>query len=191
MLVRRWLWTIGLGACAAQAGAEPVDYALDAAHSFAHFELVHFGTSTIRGRFGPLAGKVVLDRTDGRGKVDLTIDTASVSTGLRPFDARIREGDLLATSLYPQARFVAEDFRFDGERLVEVRGTFTLRAVSQPLTLHALRFGCESRAPPEREVCGGDFEAEIRRSDFGINFLLPFVADRVHLVIQVEGIRQE
>jgi len=187
--MRRLLPALLLCAGAASAHAEPVDYALDPAHSFVHFELLHFGTSTIRGRFGPLAGTVTLDRAAERGSVDLSIDTASVSTGLRPFDARIREADLLATSLHPQARFVAEQFRFDGERLAEVRGEFTLRGVSQPLVLRALRFACELRAP-QREVCGGDFEGEIARSDFGAAFGTPFVANRVRIVVQVEGVRQ-
>ena len=42
----------------------------------------------------------------------------------------------------------------------------------------------------KREVCGGDFDAEILRSDFGSTFGLPFVGDKVHLMISVEGIRQ-
>ncbi|MBC7480501.1 MAG: polyisoprenoid-binding protein, partial [Rhizobacter sp.] len=41
-----------------------------------------------------------------------------------------------------------------------------------------------------REVCGGDFEAQIDRSAFGITHSLPFVADKVRLLIQVEAIRQ-
>ncbi len=185
--MRRLLPTLLLCASAAQAVAERVEYTLDPAHSFVHIELLHFGTSTIRGRFGPLAGKVTLDRTSERGSADLAIDTASVSTGFRPFDARLREADLLATSLHPQAHFVAENFRFDSERLVEVRGEFTLRGVSQPLGLRVLRFACELRTPLQREVCGGDFEGEILRSDFGAGFGIPFVADRVRIVVQVEG----
>jgi polyisoprenoid-binding protein YceI len=70
-----------------------------------------------------------------------------------------------------------------------VTGEFTLRGVSQPLTLRALQFHCRTDATPPREVCGGDFEAELRRSDFGITHSLPFVADRVRLVIQVEAFR--
>ncbi len=179
-----------LCALAAQAGAEPVIYRLDPTHSFAHFELRHFGTSTIRGRFGALNGDVTLDRAAGSAGVSVAIDTASVSTGLRVFDARIREADLLASAEFPQASFVAERFRFDGERLAEVRGKFTLRGVSQPLILRALHFACEWRDLLQREVCGGDFEAEIQRSAFGASFGLPFVADRVRLLLQVEGIRQ-
>ncbi|MBS0442054.1 MAG: polyisoprenoid-binding protein, partial [Proteobacteria bacterium] len=38
---------------------------------------------------------------------------------------------------------------------------------------------------------GGDFEAELRRSDFGMSFGLPLVADRVRLLVQVEAIRDQ
>ncbi len=180
-----------LCALALPAAAEPTVYVLDPTHSFVNFEIRHFGTSTIRGRFGPLNGSVMIDRAAGRGSVDLTIDTASVSTGLRVFDSRLREADLLASTEHPQASFVADNFRFDGGQLIEVRGRFTLRGVSQPLSLRALRFACEPRALlSQREVCGGDFEAAIERSAFGASFGTPFVADRVRIVIQVEGIRQ-
>ena len=173
------------------AAAEPVVYVLDPTHSFVHFEIRHFGTSTIRGRFGPINGSVTLDRAAGRGSVFLAIDTASVSTGLRVFDSRLREADLLASADHPQASFVADQFRFDGTQLAEVRGQFTLRGVSRPLSLRALRFTCEPRVQlSQREVCGGDFEAEIERSAFGASFGLPFVADRVRMVVQVEGVRQ-
>jgi polyisoprenoid-binding protein YceI len=180
-----------LCAVALPAAAEPVVYVLDPTHSFVNFEIRHFDTATIRGRFGPLNGSVMLDRAAGRGSIDLAISTASVSTGLRVFDSRLREADLLATADHPQASFAADQFRFDGAKLAEVRGQFTLRGVSQPLSLRALRFACEPRAVlAQREVCGGDFEAEIERSAFGISFGTPFVADRVRIVIQVEGIRQ-
>ena len=186
----------------ALATAAPQIYSLDPEHSFVHFEVLHFGTSTIRGRIGPVTGKVVLDSAAGRGELSLRINTATVDTGLRFFDARVREPDLLASAAFPEAYFVATRFRFDGVRLAEVRGEFTWRGVSQPLSLKALRFGCRSLAASGTaaaaatatasagEVCGGDFEAEFKRSDFGATFGLPFVADRVRLQVQVEGLRQ-
>ena len=164
-------------------------YRLDPAHSFVHFEVMHFRTSTIRGRFGPLHGTVTLDRSARSGEVGVTIDTRTLDTGLKVFDARLRESDLLATDAYPQAWFVARHFRFEGTQLKEVRGELTLRGVSQPLSLAATRFGCHEHPELKREVCGGDFEAFVIRSEFGMTFGLPFVADRVRLVLQVEGIR--
>ena len=190
--VRRSCCALVFAAAAAPAGAAAVEYRLDPSHTFVHFELKHFGTSTIRGRFGPITGSVTLDREARRGSTAVQIDTAGVSTGLRVFDNRLREPDLLASTEFPQASFVADRFGFDAAGgLVSVGGEFSLRGVRQPLTLRALRFACELREMLQREVCGGDFEAEIDRSTFGAVFGLPFVGDRVRLVIQVEGIRQD
>lgn len=173
------------------AAAQPLNYTLDPAHSWVHFEVLHFGTSTIRGRIGPVNGNVTLDATAGRGEVSLAVPTASVSTGIGFFDARLREDDLLASTAYPQAYFVATRFVLDGTRVVSLRGEFTWRGIGQPLTLSALRYACRTQTtgPAPVEVCGGDFEGEVLRSDFGATFGLPFVANRVRLVVQVEGQR--
>jgi polyisoprenoid-binding protein YceI len=175
------------------ARAAPLTYTLDPAHSWVQFELLHFGTSTIRGRFGPLQGSVTLDPQAGSGDIGLRIAIATLSTGLRIFDARILQDDLLDSGRWPEAYFVASRLRFEQDRLAEVRGEFTLRGVGQPLTLKALRYGCRVPAAAERlaasEICGGDFEAEFQRTDFGITFGLPFIGNRVRLQVQVEGHR--
>lgn len=184
---------IGLGAgtgAAAPVHAEPVVYRLDPQFSFVHFEVLHFGTSTMRGRVGPIDGSVTLDAAAGRGELGLTIDVASVSTGFRLFDARLREPDLLDTANYPTAWYVARQFRFGaGGALEEVNGELTLRGVSQGLRLKALGFACRHDAERAREVCGGDFEGELDRSSIGASFGLPFVSDQVRLRVQVEGLR--
>ena len=187
LLPRVFALALGCAGLAA-ARAEPLSYRLDPERSFVHWEVRHFGTSTSRGRFGPVNGEVQIDRNTGRGSVSLRIATAGVDTGLRPFDSRLREPDLLASNAFPEAYFVATRMRFDGERLAEVRGEFTLRGVSQPLSLIATRFGC--RNDERGEVCGGDFEAAIDRSDFGMTYGLPWIANRVLLQVQVEGVRR-
>jgi polyisoprenoid-binding protein YceI len=176
----------GLGSGAA---AQPVAYVLDPERSVVHFEVLHFGTSTVRGRFGPVSGGVTLDRNAGRGEINLQMATAAVDTGVRVFDVRLREPDLLASAEFPAAYFVATQMRFEEGRLAEVRGEITLRGVSQPLSLRAIRFACLADAAGNGESCGGDFEGELRRSDFGINFGLPFIADRVRLFVAAQGRR--
>jgi polyisoprenoid-binding protein YceI len=170
------------------ARAEPVTYVLDPDQSFVQFEVVHFGTSTLRGRFGPLSGAVTIDPAAGHGELGLRVATVQVSTGVPVFDARLRKPDLLATDDYPEAYFVARNFRFDGQGVAEVRGEFTLRGVGQPLSLRARHYACRQEAGAE--VCGGDFEGEVLRSDFGATYGLPLVGNRVRLLVQVEGRRQ-
>lgn len=186
---RRAVLALGLAVAAGCAAAQPITYRFDPSHSFVHFEVMHFGTATLRGRFGPLDGLATLDRRAGTGQVSLSVPTQAVSTGLAVLDSRLREDDLLDSSAHPQAYFVAERFVFDGEALREVRGEFTLRGNSRPLTLRAQRFACGTHPVVQRPWCGGDFEAELRRSDYGLTFGLPLVADRVRLLIQVEAIQ--
>lgn len=181
------------GAALAAARAEPQRYALDPAHSFVQFELMHFGTSTIRGRFGPARGSVTLDRETRSGEVSIELPMASVSTGVAPFDAHLKRADLLSVEAHPLAWFVARRLRFgaDGEpALAAVEGELTLLGQSRGLALTATRFGCYLHPRLQREVCGGDFEGELKRSDFGIDYGLPFVADRVRIRVQVEGVRE-
>jgi polyisoprenoid-binding protein YceI len=176
------------GVAAGPGRAAPEVFDLDPDHSFVHFEVLHFSTSTLRGRFGPVRGTVQLDRAAHSGYVGLRIPTNTLDTGLRILDARLRQGDLLATEAHPEAFFVATQFRFQGEQLTAVHGEFTFRGISQPLTLTAQRFSCRSDA--QGEVCGGDFEARLLRSDFGADFGVPFVANEVKLLVQVEGRRR-
>jgi polyisoprenoid-binding protein YceI len=179
---------VALAAAAAPAHAAPRSYAFDPERSFVHLEVLHFGTSTIHIRLGPVAGVVTLDAEAGRGELGLRIETQKASTGIPVFDARLKEKDLLASAEFPEAYFVASRFRFEGTRLAEVRGEFTMRGTSQPLSLRTLRYGCRSDpGDPRIEVCGGDFEGELLRSSVGATFGLPLIGDRVRIVVQVEG----
>jgi len=172
------------------AWAEPVTYVLDPQHSFVHFEVLHFSTSTLRGRFGQIDGYVELDRAAPGGWVSLRVPTAAVDTGMPAFDARLRQSDLLDSEAHPVASFVASRFSFDGPKVSALSGELTLRGVRQTLELRALRFGCHTHPQLQREVCGGDFEGELDRAAFGASFGMPFVANRVRLRVQVEGIRR-
>jgi polyisoprenoid-binding protein YceI len=42
----------------------------------------------------------------------------------------------------------------------------------------------------KREVCGGDFETTIQRSQYGMTYGLLGHPDNVRLVIQVEAVKQ-
>ena len=179
----------GLAPALAQPVPGPITYRLDPNHTFVTFEVRHFGTSTLRGRIGPVPGEVTVDRGARTGDLRLRIPVDTVSTGMRVLDARLKQPDLLATTEYPEAYFVATRFQFDAAGGVkEVRGEFTLRGVGEPLSLFARSFACRHDETLGHEVCGGDFEADLKRGRFGATFGQPFIGDDVHLVIQVEAI---
>ena len=186
----RALLALLAGAVVGTAQAAPQEFSIDPANTHVHWEVKHFGTSTSRGRFDAISGSVTLDRDAHSGSASFSIATAPISTGFAVFDGVLRGPYLLATQEYPSAYFVSQRFTFNGDALASVSGEFTLRGVSQPLRLRALRFSCRQATEPAREICGGDFETEFNRSAFGITHSLPFVADKVHVLIQIEAVRQ-
>ncbi|MCA0242559.1 MAG: YceI family protein [Proteobacteria bacterium] len=189
-----------LAALPLAAAAAPQLFDLDPEQTFVQFEVRHFGASTLRGRIGPIRGEVMLDAEAGRGRLGLVIDLRTLDTGLKLLDARLRQADLLDVAGQPAAYFVAERFRFEQGRPVEVTGEFTLRGTGVALTLRALRFACLNDAidainasatgDAGRRRCGGDFEGEVSRSAFGASFGVPLVADRVRLRVQVEALQR-
>jgi polyisoprenoid-binding protein YceI len=166
-------------------------YAIEPTHTFVTFEVLHFNTSTNRGRFDKKEGTVKFDRVGKTGKVELTIQADSVNTGTEAFDAHLRKSDFFDVANHPTMKFTADKFRFEGDKVSEVEGQLTLLGKTGPVTLKATNFNCYASPILKREVCGGDFETTIMRSQWGMNWGISFgVPDKVRLLIQVEAVQQ-
>jgi polyisoprenoid-binding protein YceI len=170
--------------------AEPATYAIDPNHSLVTFEAIHFGTSTLRGRLQAKEGNVVLDRAAKSGKADITVDMSTLNVIAASMDGLLRGERGFNVAQAPTARFVGDSFSFDGDKVGSVTGSLTIAGKTQPATLKAVRFNCYENGQLKREVCGGDFETTIQRSQFGLGFLPNVAADTVKLLIEVEAIHQ-
>ena len=176
------------------AQAEAATYSVDPSHTAVIFELHRAlldGTSTNRGRWAVKEGTVQFDRAGKAGKADITIDAASINTGVGALDKHIRSAEIINADQYPTARFVADKFVFNGDKVSEVAGSLTLAGKTNPITLKATNFNCYQNPMLKREVCGGDFEGTIVRSQYGVNYGLNYgFPDATKLVIQVEAVKQ-
>ena len=180
----------GLFATAVQAA--PATYAIDPTHTFATFEIDHMGTTTNRARFDKKQGTVEFDRAGKSGKVEVTLDMTSVNSGTPNFDKHLQSANIFNAAKFPTAKFVSDKFVFDGDKVKEVTGQLTLLDKTQPVTFKANKFNCyPSPMLQKREVCGGDFEATIDRTAFGLDYGVNFGASKqVRLVLQIEAVKQ-
>lgn len=177
--------------CASTAHADVSTYAIDPAHTFVTFEIGHLGTSTSRGRFDKKEGYVKLDKVGKTGKVDLTLETMSINTGTAAFDKKLQSEDFLNSAKFPTVKFVADKFSFGGDKVTEVAGQLTMLGKTNPVVLKANNFNCYAHPMLKREVCGGDFETTIQRTQWGMGWGMNFgIGDAVKLVVQVEAIKQ-
>ncbi len=190
-MIRNTLIATALAAAALAAQAQTASYAIDPTHTFATFEISHFGTSTNRGRFDKKNGTVQLDKTAKTGKVELTIETGSINSGTGPFDKHLQSKDFFNVAEFPTAKFVGDKFSFNGDKVTEVAGTLTLLGKTNPVVLKANNFNCYVSPMLKVEVCGGDFETTLVRSQYGMVWGLNFgFSDNVRLVVQVEAVKQ-
>jgi len=169
--------------------AETESFTLDPNHTFPAFEIDHFGYSTQRGRFNKSAGKITLDSAARKGSADIAIETASISTGNPKLEEHLRSPDFFDAAAFPQMTFKSNDFAFDGERVKSASGDLTLRGITRPVALKAERFICAVHPMLKKKVCGAEFTATIKRSEFDIKTYLPGLGDEVLLRINVEAIK--
>jgi polyisoprenoid-binding protein YceI len=190
LALARWSLALGLASGVGTARASPTVYQVDVTHTFAIWEVKHFGTSTSRGRFEVKSGTVSVDWDAQTGSATIVFDMTKPDTGVGALDTALKAGNYLDTDTYPEARFEADQFTIEDKKVVSVRGNLTLRDKTRPVVLTSKGFNCYFNPLVGRRVCGGDFEADIVRSDFGVRGGLPFVADAVHLLIQIEAITE-
>ncbi len=164
-------------------------YVVDPTHTFVMYEMGHYGTTTNRGRFSTKDGSVQIDAAGTSGKVDITMDISSINTGVDLLNRHVQSKDFFNVAEFPAGRFVAERIAFSGDKVAEVPGTLTLMGQTKPVTLKAVRFNCYLSPLINRQVCGGDFETTVERSDWGITWGLNFgFENKVKLLVQVEAV---
>lgn len=181
------LLALGLGS----ARAESATYKIDDDHTYATFAIGHYGASVNRGRFGNATGTVRFDKVARTGAIDIALPVASLYTGSKGFDQHLLSPDLFDAARHPTMRFVSDRMVFEGERLVEVPGQLTLLGQTHPVTLKANQFNCYANPRAKTEACGGDFEAVIDRTRWGMNYLVDRgMPKEVRIGATIEAFRQ-
>jgi polyisoprenoid-binding protein YceI len=185
------LATLAVSAQAQTAAAAPqaAKYTVEPTHTFVTWEAKHFGVSTSRGRFDKKDGVITIDKAANTGKAEISIETASISTGVVPFDGHLKSKDFFNSEAHPKATFKA-DFKLDGGKITSVPGQLTLLGMTKPVMLKTNGFGCYEHPRFKKQVCGGDFEANIKRSDWGMSYGLPGIPDDVRIVVQIEAVAE-
>jgi polyisoprenoid-binding protein YceI len=190
-LIRQWVCILcgsaGM-AVTALAFAEPMTYDIDPAHTYPAFEADHQGGLSLwRGKINETAGSIVLDKAAESGKLEVTMNMASIDFVLDRMN-EMAMTEILHVSQYPTATYTGTlaDFR-DGQPTA-VRGTLTLHGVSKPVDLQIARFRCQPHFRTGKEVCGADATTTINRGDFGVVYdLANGFFPEVTLLITVEA----
>ena len=165
------------------------NYTVDPLHTFPNFTINHLGFSTMHGRFGKTSGKLTMDEAGKTGSVEVVIDAASVDTGYGKRNDHLRSPDFLNANEFPDITYKSTKVMINGDKAT-VEGNLTIKGVTKPVTLDVNRIHCGNNPMKKEEYrCGFDATADIKRSDFDVTFALPAIGDDMHLMFEVEAIK--
>jgi polyisoprenoid-binding protein YceI len=169
------------------ASAAPVTYTVDPTHTSVTAESRHFGTSTVRSHFEAKSGSITIDSAAKTGSAVIDIDVTSVLTGVPKLDTHLKTDAFFDAATYPDATFTSKQFTFDGDKVTQITGDLTMHGKTAPITLTSTNYNCYLNPNFKKQVCGGDFETTIQRTQWDVKYLVPFVSDETKLKIQIEA----
>ena len=186
--------SVALLAAPLAALAVPESYPLDPTHTYPSFHVEHWGLSQMHGRFDKTSGKFSFDRAAKTGSTELSIDTASLTTGdsvkgNRPQsrDDHLKGADFFNVKEFPTMSFKSTKVSFTGDLPSAVDGNLTLLGVTKPVSLKFESFKCGQNPFTKKDRCGGNAVGSFKRSDFGMKYAVPAVGDLITLNIEFEG----
>ncbi|OAI41649.1 hypothetical protein AYO38_12115, partial [bacterium SCGC AG-212-C10] len=125
----------------------------------------------------------------------VTVDPKSFRTGIESFDGHMQAPDFFDSATHPEIRFETTgiDRVANGYRIL---GALTLKGVTKQIELSGDMHGPLTDSFGKTRV-GLSVKGNIKRSDFGMGWNLPFgeggyyIADDVKLTIELEAVKAE
>jgi polyisoprenoid-binding protein YceI len=148
-------------------------WTIDPTHTLVEFSTKHMMITTVKGRFTDVKGTIVTDDRDpSQSSAEVTIATASVSTGTDARDEHLRSADFFDVEKFPAITF--RSTRIDGGSLTPgagftVVGELTVRDVTKEVTL-AATFEGAGKDPWGNEKASFAATTKIDRREFGLTW---------------------
>ncbi len=170
--------------------AEENKYTIEVNHTSVVWFANHFGFSSPSGKFTDIDGTILFDEAEPKkSSVDVTIKTTSLVTGFEKFDQHLKSEDFFNVKKFPTAKFVSKKITVTGKNKAKIEGDLTLVGVTKSVILDA-KFNKSGINPVnQKQTVGFSATATINRSEFGIDYAIPGVLDKVNLTIEVEANR--
>jgi polyisoprenoid-binding protein YceI len=163
-------------------------YKVDPVHSMVVFQINHMGVSNVLGRFNAPAGTFVMDDDAANMSFQVTVPAANVDTNNAQRDTHLKSESFFDAKQFPDITFKSTAIKKTGDKTYDVTGDLTLHGVTKSITVPLNLIGTASTQQGDKAGFGGTFS--IKRSDYGMTFMIGGVGDDVTLWVNLEGTKQ-
>lgn len=169
-------------------------FKLDPTHASVHWKVNHLGLSNYTGRFTRMDATLVFDPAKPeQATLEATVDPASIRTDYPAPDKHDFDKTLSTDAKWfnagasPSISFKSSSIKMTGPKTADVAGELALLGVKKPVTLKATFNGGMKEHPfAKKPAVGFSAVGTLKRSDFGMGYLVPNVGDEVQIIIEAE-----
>jgi polyisoprenoid-binding protein YceI len=144
---------------------------IDPDHSSIQFKVSHLGLVAVKGIFRTYQGAVSLDeRNLDKSSVNVTIEAASIDTGVEKRDDHLKTADFFEVAKHPTITFTSKKVAPAGKGKLKVTGDLTICGITREVVLDATGPSKELKDPWGNLRRGVSATTAINRTDFGLTY---------------------
>lgn len=177
--------TVASLSTASFAAPEAGKYTIDSTHTSVNFFVNHMGFSELSGRFDDVSGNITI-ADKGNSNLEITIVTGSVNTNHDKRDEHIRSPDFFNAKQFPEIKFTSTFVASEHDGDSVLNGEVEILGVTKPVKLTLKKIG-DGKDPWGSYRVGYKATGVIKRSDFGMNFMIGGVGDEIPFIVQLEA----
>ncbi|KAA1415492.1 YceI family protein [Nocardioides humilatus] len=170
------------------------DYTIDTSHSRLGFVARHAMVTKVRGSFANWQGTAHIDTANPAASwVKLTVDAASVSTGVADRDGHLKSGDFFDVENHPEWTFSSTAVNRDGDEWA-ITGDLTIKGVTHAVTIE-FEEGGSAKDPFGNFRVGFEGDTTVNRKDWGLSWNAALetggilVSEKIKLEFDISAIR--
>ena len=153
-------------------------WTIDPAHTRIGFVARHLVASKVRGSFQSFGGTIEVADDLTQSNVDVSIDTASITTNAADRDNHLRSGDFFDVENFPTMKFTTTKIEDLGDGNYQVTGDLTIKDVTKPVTLDTTFLGIIND-PWGNAKAMLEASTKINRENWGLTWNAPLEAGGV------------
>jgi polyisoprenoid-binding protein YceI len=166
---------------------ESGSYQIDKQHTSVLFKINHMGMSTFVGRFNNVDASLEFNPSHmENARLSAVINIASIDVNNSDLAETLRGSSWFDAEKYPQAVFKTTSVELVNEARAKFSGTLTLHGISAPIVLDVVFNGGGDNMLTGRYTVGFTAVANFKRSQFGMDYLIPAVGDDVNVEVYAE-----
>lgn len=165
-------------------------YTIDTMHSKVGFEVPHLVISSVEGKFDQYEGTIMIDSKIEKSKVDLSIDTSSVDTGVTKRDDHLKSPEFFDAKKFPKMTFTSSKMTQKDDE-VTLTGTLKIKDKSKDVTITGHYLG-EVKDGYGQQKIAFKGKTKINRKEFGLTWSQtveagPIVGDEIEINLNIQA----